>query len=78
MLYRNFATESEINDQYDPGVITDRVAAIERFDRLSEAASREIPDWYSHRFGSSDAEYVDIFPSGVANAPVHILSLIHI
>ncbi len=72
MLYRNFATESEINDQYDPGVISDRVAAIERFDRLSEAALREIPDWYSHRFGSSDAEYVDIFLSGEANAPVHI------
>lgn len=72
MLYRNFATEAEINAEYDPAVISDRDAAIERFTQLSATASAAMPEWFSRQFGATDAEYVDIFPCGVAGAPVHI------
>ena len=41
MLYRNFATEAEINAEYDPSMISDRVEAIDRFERMSEAATNK-------------------------------------
>ena len=72
MLYRNFATEAEINAEYDPGIISDRVQAIDRFERMSEAATKQITNWYSCQFGPTEAEYVDVFPSGIPNGPVHI------
>jgi len=72
MLYRNFTTEAEINAQYDPAQISNRDAAIERFEQLSAAAVAKMPNRYSSQFGASAAEYVDIYPSGVANAPVHV------
>ena len=72
MLYRNFATEAEINAEYDPGMISDRVQAIDRFERMSEAATKQITNWYSCQFGPTEAEYVDVFPSGIPNGPVHI------
>lgn len=72
MLYRNFVSEAEINAEYDPGFISDRDLAMERFNQLSSTARSAMPNWYSHQFGTTEAEYVDIFPSGVANAPVHI------
>lgn len=72
MLYRNFATAEEIQAEYDPALVSDRDAAIERFAQLSAAATEAMPNWYSHKFGATEAEYVDIFPSGVSGAPVHI------
>ncbi len=72
MLYRNFATAEEIQAEYDPAVVSDRDGAIERFAQLSAAATEAMPNWYSHQFGSTEAEYVDIFPSGVPGAPVHL------
>lgn len=72
MLYRQFSTVAEINAQYDPSVISDRDAAMARFGELSAAATAAMPNWSSHPFGATEAEYVDIFPSGVAGAPVHI------
>lgn len=72
MLYRNFATEAEINAEYDPGMISDRVQAIDRFERMSEAATKQITNWYSCQFGPTEAEYVDVFPSSIPNGPVHI------
>jgi len=72
MLYRNFATADEIQAEYDPALVSDRDAALERFAALSASALERMPNWYSHQFGQSEAEYVDIFPSGVPGAPVHI------
>ena len=72
MLYRNFASEAEINAEYDPGMISDRVQAIDRFERMSAAATKQITNWYSCQFGPTKAEYVDVFPSGISNGPVHI------
>ena len=72
MLYRNFATEAEINAEYDPGIISDRVQAIHRFERMSEAATKQITNWYSCQFGPTEAEYVDVFPSSIPKGPVHI------
>jgi len=72
MLYRNFDTQEQIDAEYDPARISDRDGAMERFAQLSAAAVEAMPNWYSRQFGISDAEYVDIFPSGVAGAPVHI------
>lgn len=72
MLYRNFASEAEINAEYDPGMISDRVQAIDRFERMSAATTKQITNWYSCQFGPTEAEYVDVFPSGIPNGPVHI------
>ena len=72
MLYRNFTSEAEINAEYDPGMISDRVQAIDRFERMSAAAAKQITNWYSCQFGPTEAEYVDVFPSGIRKGPVHI------
>lgn len=72
MLYRNFATAEEIQAEYDPALVSDRDAALERFTQLSASAFEHMPNWYSHQFGQSEAEYVDIFPCRVPGAPVHI------
>ena len=72
MLYRNFVTAEEIQAEYDPALVSDRDAAIERFVQLSTTATEAMPHWYSHQFGVTEAEYVDIFPSGVPGSPVHI------
>lgn len=72
MLYRNFATEVEINAEYDPAMVSDRVKAIERFERMSATATKQMSNWYSCQFGHTEAEYVDVFPSGIANGAAHI------
>ena len=71
-LYRNFETEDEINQQYDPFMGRDRAAVLEQYQSQSALTLAQHPNWSSQHFGDSPESYLDIYPANKENAPVHI------
>ncbi len=71
-LYRNFETEDEINQQYDPFIGRDRAAVLEQYQSQSALTLAQHPNWSSQHFGDSPESYLDIYPANKENAPVHI------
>ncbi|QJD71435.1 alpha/beta hydrolase [Marinobacterium sp. LSUCC0821] len=71
-LYRNFETEDEINQQYDPFIGRDRAAVLEQYQSQSALTLAQHPNWSSYNFSDSPEAYLDIYPANRENAPVHI------
>ncbi len=46
-LYRNFETEDEINQQYDPFIGRDRAAVLEQYQSQSALTLAQHPNWSS-------------------------------
>lgn len=71
-LYRDFATQEEIDAVYNPGATAaDPEAAIAGWALRSAAAMAELDARLGVRFGPTRAEYCDVYPAG-AGAPVHL------
>ena len=76
MLYRNFATQQEIDDQYDvERSVDDPKPYFELFVGDSAKARSELECLLDVPFGPTVEETVDIFPARDADAP--ILVFIH-
>ncbi len=76
MLYREFATQDDIDRQYDLAkVIGDPSAYFEFYARESAAARAELDCHLDIRFGPTVEENLDVFPAQNADAP--ILVFIH-
>jgi arylformamidase len=72
-LYRDFTSVEELNEQYLPraqGIDAKELFA--RWESDSKSARRTLGAKCDVSFGPTVEEYVDIFPSGTRNAPVHI------
>ena len=70
MLYRNFATQEELDAQYDPGRTVGNPEAYARFyERESEGLRLERDHSLNVPFGPTLAERADLYPAG-ENAPV--------
>ena len=70
MLYRDFATQEELDAQYDPArTVSDASAYADFYDR----ESGKVREGFDHRldvpFGPTLSEHVDLYPAG-ENAPV--------
>jgi arylformamidase len=72
MLYRDFATQEELDAQYD---LTRTVSDVEVYSAFYERESERLRSEREHRmgvrFGPTLAEYVDVYPAG-EDAPVLI------
>lgn len=72
MLYRDFATQEELDAQYD---LTRTVPDVEVYSAFYEGESEKLRSEREHRmgvrFGPTLAEYVDVYPAG-EDAPVLI------
>ena len=70
MLYRNFSTQEELDDQYDPArTVPDASVYADFYDRESEKVRSEFDHRLDVPFGPTLAEHVDLYPAGV-DAPV--------
>lgn len=72
MLYRNFKSQAEIDQQYDPLLGKDRGAVLARYQEQSEQTRHEIGNWARLSYGPTKAEYLDIFPAEETGGPLHI------
>lgn len=76
MLYRQFATQAEIDAQYDvEKSVPDFTVYVDSAVSNSARARSELPCKLTVPFGPTLAEHVDIFPAAQPNAP--ILLFIH-
>jgi arylformamidase len=71
-LYREFATQEEIDAAYNPLSTADNPDAVFQawFER-SAATAAELPCRLGVRYGPTRAEYCDVFPAG-DGAPIHV------
>ncbi len=70
-LYREFATQQEIDEAYDPARTALDVASIRRhFAAQSELARKTLDLQPDVLYGPTLEEYVDVFPSAVPGSPV--------
>lgn len=64
-LYRDFATQEELDAQYDlPRTVPDVEVYSEFYERESERARSDLEHRLGVRFGPTLAEYVDVYPAG--------------
>lgn len=67
MLYRDFATQEELDAQYDlPSTVPDVEAYSAFYERESERARLDLDHRLGVRFGPTLAEHVDVYPPGHA------------
>jgi arylformamidase len=72
-LYKDFTTIEELNQQYLPSVNGLNARDIfARWDADSRNARSFLSAKCDIRFGPTVDEYIDVFPCGTRNAPVHI------
>ncbi len=70
-LYRNFATETDINKEYNAVLSVDDLAAyIEQDIVRSQETRRELPHFIGVQYGNTSEQTLDIFPSHDENSPV--------
>jgi arylformamidase len=71
MLYRNFASQEEIDREYNvEALVSDFGAVADFFVNQSRAARRDLDCALDVRFGPTRAEHLDIFPAAKPGAPV--------
>jgi arylformamidase len=71
-LYREFATQDELDRQYNPSLGTPPAPSLgDAWAARSAKARKSLDCRQGVRFGPTVEEYVDIFPAG-PNAPVHL------
>lgn len=76
MLYRNFQTQAELDQQYNPAQLgLDIPSYLEYYVTNSAKVREELPCHLDVPFGPTIAENLDIFPAAEPNAP--ILVFIH-
>jgi arylformamidase len=70
VLYRDFATQEELDDQYDPArTVPDASAYADFYDTESRKVRQEIEHRLDVAFGPTLPEHVDLYPAG-EDAPV--------
>jgi arylformamidase len=75
VLYKNFATQEELDAQYNlESVVPDVDSYAEFYARESEEARAELNHRLDVPFGPTLTEHVDVYPApvGAQNAPVHV------
>ncbi|MDZ5459869.1 alpha/beta hydrolase [Azohydromonas lata] len=72
-LYRNFATQAEIDGQYNPSLgVDDPAAEMRHYVETSRQAREKLPNVLNVPYGPTLAETLDIFPAAQADAPVFV------
>lgn len=72
-LYRNFATQAEIDGQYNPSLgVDDPAAEMRHYVETSRAAREKLPNVLNVPYGPTLAETLDIFPAAQPAAPVFV------
>lgn len=72
-LYRNFSTQQQIDDAYDPARNVPDLAAVRRHYATRSAHAREtLHNVPGVQYGPTLQEHVDVFPSAVPGSPVLI------
>ncbi|MFC3282898.1 alpha/beta hydrolase [Litchfieldella rifensis] len=72
MLYRDFATQEQIDAQYDPMRGRDRAALLADWRERSAATRSRLTVREDVAYGPSLTERLDLFPAQQANAPLHV------
>lgn len=73
MLYRDFASQAQIDAQYDPAIgLADPGHYARHFVERSQVARETLPCILDVPFGLTIAETLDIFPAAQADAPVFV------
>lgn len=72
MLYRDFASQEEIDQEYDPARSVDGAAAIGRYRVASEEARAQLVHLSGLAYGPTLAEHLDLFPAQTAKPPLHV------
>ncbi len=71
-LYREFATQEEIDAAYNPtSTVADPDAMFRSWFARSAATAAELPCRLGVKYGPTRAEYCDVFPAG-EGAPIHV------
>ena len=71
-LYREFATQEEIDAAYNPvSTVDDPDAMFRAWFARSAATAAELPCRLGVKYGPTRAEYCDVFPAG-DGAPIHV------
>ena len=71
-LYREFATQEEIDAAYNPpGTVADPDAMFRGWFERSAATVAELPCRLGVQYGPTRAEHCDVFPAG-EGAPIHL------
>jgi arylformamidase len=72
-LYRNFYTQAQIDEQYNPSLgLSPGTAPMEHFLVQAQAARKNLKCVLDIPFGPTVSETLDIFPADVPNAPVFV------
>jgi len=73
MLYRTYSTQQEIDQEYNPRLIVDNFELnVKNYLTESKRVMKEYPHQSGVAYGTTKAEILDIFPTNIATAPVHI------
>ncbi len=73
MLYRDFATQEQIDAQYDTAIpVADRAAEMRHYQERSAHARGALRCTLDVPYGPTRAETLDIFPADVPGAPVFV------
>ena len=73
MLYREFSDQESIDHQYNPlSTASDAGDIIAGWEQKSALARKVLKGHLGLRFGPTVSEFLDIFPSGDAKAPLHL------
>lgn len=73
MLYRDFATQSQIDAQYNPSLhLSDPTSPGKHYAQRSAQARAQLRAVLDVPYGPTLAETLDIFPADVPNAPVFV------
>ena len=72
-LYRNFATQAEIDAQYNAGAsVPDAAACLRHYQIQATQAGAALPSTLDVPYGATLDETLDIFPAAQPNAPVWV------
>ena len=72
-MYRHLTTQEEIDREYNPRlIVTDVDTIVKGWKDRSAATRARTGDRLRRAYGATLAEYLDIFPAGTPNAPIHI------
>ena len=73
MLYRNLSTQEEIDAEYNPLLSAlDAPSIMEEWASESTRVRRELDGKLGMRYGPTKDEYIDLFPAGNGNGPLHL------
>ena len=73
MLYRNFVTQEQIDEEYNPLISArDASSVVDGWAKKSRRARETLDCKLRMRYGPTKEEYIDLFPAEDSGAPLHL------